>query len=124
MLQLNDVPEPEQPQELVLFEQRALLAAQVYAVPEPEQTSQLPVHIASTAAQLPELQTSQLPVQSEATSVHVPREPTTLQRLQLPVHRVLQQYPSTQISEAQSSAAVHEWACAKGACIADQASGK
>jgi len=94
------VPLPEQPHEAVVLEQRALLAAQ-----------------------LPEVQTSQLPVQSEATSVHVPREPTTLQRLQLPVHRVLQQYPSTQISEAQSIAAVHECPPAKGACIAAQLSG-
>jgi len=83
----------------------------------------LPVHVAATAAQLPEVQTSQLPVQSEATSVHVPREPTTLHLLQLPVHRVLQQYPSTQISEAQSIAAVHECPPAKGACIAAQLSG-
>jgi len=86
--------------------------------------TQLPVHTLAFGSQLPALQTSQLPVQSEATSVHVPREPTTLQRLQVPAHTVSQQYPSTQISEAQSSAAVHEWACAKGACIAAQASGK
>jgi len=92
-------------------------------VPEPEQTSQLPVQVAASATQLPELQISQLPVQSKATSVHVPKEPATLHLLQLPVHRVLQQYPSTQISEAQSIAAVHECPPAKGACIAAQLSG-
>jgi len=100
------------------------LAEQSNTVPEPVHTSQLPVHKEALAAQLPEVQTSQLPVQSETTSVHVPREPTTLQRSQLPAHKVLQQYPSTHISEAQSIAAVHEWTCAKGACIAAQASGK
>jgi len=83
----------------------------------------LPVHKASLAAQTPPLHISQLPVQSEAASVHVPKEPATLHLLQLPVHRVLQQYPSTQISEAQSIAAVHECPPAKGACIAAQLSG-
>jgi len=90
------VPLPEQLQELAVFEHRALLAAQLYAVPEPEQMSQLPVHKLTLAAQLPELQISQLPVQSEFTSVHVPIEPATLQRLQLPSQIVAQQTVSTQ----------------------------
>ena len=94
------MPLPEQLHEAIVFEQRVL-----------------------SATQLPDVQTSQLPVQSEFASVHVPKEPATLQRLQLPVHRVLQQYPSTQNSEAQSIEAVHECPPAKGACIAAQLPG-
>ena len=65
-------------------------------MPEPEQTSQLPVHKVTSDAQLPELQMSQLPVQSEATSVHIPIELATLHLLQLPSQVVAQQTPSTQ----------------------------
>jgi len=76
--QLNTVPLPEQPHEAVVFEQRALLAAQLYAISEPEQTSQSPVHKAASAIQFPELQMSQLPVQRESTFEQIPIEPATL----------------------------------------------
>ena len=108
--QLNAVPLPEQAHEEVVLEQRALLAAQLYAVPEPEQTSQSPVHKLVLATQLPELQTSQLPVQSESTSIHTPIEPATLHLRQLPLQfsiLVSQQTPLTQNPEAQSIALAH-----------------
>ena len=82
------MPLPEQPHELVVFEHRALFAAQ-----------------------LPELQISQLPVQSEITSVHVPSEPATLHRLQLPSQEVAQHTPFSQCVESQSPSKVH--VCAK-----------
>jgi hypothetical protein len=49
-----------------------LFAWQLKALPDPEQVTQLPLHAAGCAAQLPLEQVSQLPVQRLLRSVQVP----------------------------------------------------
>ncbi len=83
------------------------LAAQLYAVPEPEQVSQLPVHKEALAAQLygpnpvPE-HTSQLPVQVELLPPQLKEVPEPVHCSQLPV--VLQRATeAVQLPEVQTS---------------------
>jgi hypothetical protein len=83
------LPLPEQLHEAVVFEQRALLAAQLYALPEPEQVSQSPVHKVTSEAQLYALpepeQMSQLPVHKVTSEAQLYALPEPEQMSQLPV---------------------------------------